>query len=41
MKNKKRVIWMNLLLVFALIAGLAHPAVNVSVAGKQKKASKG
>lgn len=40
MKSKKRVFWMNLLLVFALIAGLALPASNVSAAGKQKKASK-
>lgn len=40
MKNKKRVFWMNLLLVFALIAGLALPAANVSAAGKQKKSSK-
>lgn len=36
MKSKKRVFWMNLLLVFALIAGLALPAANVSAAGKQK-----
>lgn len=40
MKKKKRVFWMNLLLVFALVAGLAFPAANVSAAGKQKKSSK-
>lgn len=31
---------MNLLLVFALIAGLVFPASNVSAAGKQKKETK-
>lgn len=31
---------MNLLLVFALIAGLVFPASNVSAAGKQKKRNK-
>lgn len=36
MKKKKRVFWMNLLLVFALIAGLALPVTNVSAASKQK-----
>ena len=40
MKNKKIVFWMNLALVFALIAGLALPAANVSAASKKKKASK-
>lgn len=40
MKNKKRVFWMNLLVVFALIAGLAVPAASVNAASKQKKASK-
>lgn len=40
MKNKKRVFWMNLVLVFALIAGLALPAANVSATSKQKKTSK-
>lgn len=40
MKNRKRVFWMNLVLVFALIAGLSLSTANVSAAGKQKKASK-
>lgn len=40
MKNKKRVFWMNLVLMFALIVGLAFPATNVSAASKQKKTSK-
>ncbi len=40
MKNKKRVFWTNLLLVFALIVGLALPAFNVSAANKQKNTSK-
>ena len=40
MKNKRRVFWMNLVLVFALITGLALPAVNVSAASKQKTPSK-
>ncbi len=39
MKNKKRVFWMNLVLVFALIAGLALPVTNVSAASKTKKSS--
>lgn len=34
---KKRVLWMNLVLVFALIAGLALPVSNVSAAGKSKQ----
>ena len=34
---KKRIVWMNLILVFALIAGLMFPATNVSAASKQKK----
>ena len=34
---KKRIVWMNLVLVFALIAGLMLPATNVSAASKQKK----
>jgi len=38
--KKKRVFWMNLLLVFALVAGLAFPVANVSAVGKQKKSSK-
>lgn len=38
MKNKKRIFWMmNLVLVFALIAGLALPATDVSAASKKKK----
>lgn len=40
MKNKKRMFWMNVVLVFALIAGLALPAANVSAASKQKKTTK-
>lgn len=40
MKNKNRTFWLNLMLVFALIAGLALPATNVSAAGIQKKTSK-
>ncbi len=34
---RKRIFWMNLLLVFALIMGLALPAANVSAARKAKK----
>lgn len=37
MTMRKRIFWMNLLLVFALIMGLALPAANVSAAGKAKK----
>lgn len=37
MNKKKRILWMNLMLVFALAAGLIFPASNVSAAGKQKK----
>ena len=37
MMKKKSVFWMNLVLVFALIAGLALPAANVSAAGKSKQ----
>ena len=37
MMKKKSVFWMNLVLVFALIAGLALPAANVNAAGKSKK----
>ena len=37
MTNKKRVFWMNLVLVFALIAGLALPAANISAANKSKQ----
>ena len=38
--SKKKVFWMNLVLVFALVVGMAFPAVNVSAANKQKTASK-
>lgn len=34
---KKSMLWMKLVLVFALIAGLALPTVNVSAAGKTKQ----
>lgn len=37
MKKNKRMFWMNLVLVFALIAGLALPATSVSAASKEKK----
>ena len=37
MMKKNAKLWMKLLLVFALIAGLALPAGNVSVASKSKK----
>ena len=37
MMKKKSIFWMNLVLVFALIAGLALPAANVSAAGKSKQ----
>lgn len=40
MKSKKRIFWMNLVLVFALIAGLALLAANVNATGKQKKTTK-
>lgn len=40
MRNKKRIFWINLVLVFALITGLALPTANVSVAGKKKKTTK-
>lgn len=40
MRKKKSIFWMNLVLVFALIAGLALPAANVSAAGKKKKETK-
>lgn len=40
MKNKKRVFWMNVMLVLALIVGMALPASNISAAKKQKKTSK-
>lgn len=36
MMMKKSIFWMNLVLVFALVAGLALPAVNVSAANKSK-----
>ena len=35
--KKKCLLWMNVVLVFALIAGLAFPVVNVNAAGKSKK----
>ncbi len=37
MMKKKSIFWMNLVLVFALIVGLAFPVANVSAAGKSKK----
>ena len=37
MIRKKKVFWMNLVLVFALMAGLVLPAANVSAAGKSEK----
>lgn len=37
MLRKKKVFWMNLVLVFALMAGLVFPAANVSAAGKSEK----
>lgn len=37
MIRKKKVFWMNLVLVFVLMAGLVLPAVNVSAAGKSEK----
>lgn len=40
MNKGKRILWMNLMLVFALVAGLIFPASNVSAAGKQKKETK-
>ncbi len=36
MMKKKSIFWMNLVLIFALIAGLAFPAANVDAAGKSK-----
>ena len=35
--KKKGIFWTNLVLVFALIAGLVFPAVNVNAAGETKK----
>ena len=40
MKNKRKIFWMNLVLVLALVAGLALPATNVNAASTQKKTSK-
>lgn len=40
MENKKRIFWVNLTLVFTLVAGLVLPAANVSAASKQKEVSK-
>lgn len=37
MIRKKKVFWMNLVLVFALMAGLVLPVANVSAAGKSEK----
>jgi len=37
MMKKKSIFWMNLVLVFALIAGLAFPVANVSAASKSKQ----
>ncbi len=37
MMKKKSIFWVNLVLVFALIAGLALPAANVSAASKSKQ----
>lgn len=37
MMKKKSIFWMNLVLVFALIAGLALPATNVNAASKPKQ----
>ena len=37
MMKKKSILWMNLLLLLALIAGLALPAANVSAASKSKQ----
>ena len=34
--KKKSMVWINLALVFALVAGLMLPAANVSAAGKKK-----
>lgn len=35
--KKKCLLWVNVMLVFALIAGLAFPVVNANAAGKTKK----
>lgn len=40
MKCRKRIIWMNLALAFALIAGLMLPTTDVSAASKSKKTAK-
>ena len=37
MMKKKGILWVNLVLVFALSVGVTLPAVNVSAAGKSKK----
>ncbi len=37
MMRKKSIFWMNMILVFALVMGLALPAANVSAANKSKK----
>lgn len=40
MMKKKSIFWMNLVLVFALIVGLAFPMANVSAASKSKPKQK-
>lgn len=40
MRKKKSIVWMNLVLAFALIAGLALPAANAGAAAKKKKEEK-
>ncbi len=37
MMKKKSILWMNVVLVLALIAGLALPAANISAASKSKQ----
>lgn len=37
MMKKKSIMWINMLLVFALFAGLALPAAGINAAGKSKK----
>lgn len=37
MMKKRSMMWINLLLVFALFAGLALPAAGINAAGKSKK----
>lgn len=40
MKKNQRMFWMNLVLVFALIAGMALPVTNVNAASKEKTTTK-